>query len=181
MLRFRTAVATDIQTALALVEKAFRGESATRGWTHEAHLLGGQRTDAAALAEIIASDDEQLILAERGGNLQGCVMLADKGVREGRRIFYLGLLAVDPDLQAGGIGGSLVNQAERQAQENFGAELMEMTVIKSRVELIAWYLRRGYALTGREEPFPLDDPRFGLPKTRELSFVVLAKPLAPAR
>ncbi|MEQ1616932.1 MAG: GNAT family N-acetyltransferase [Terricaulis sp.] len=179
MLNFRTAAATDIPAALALIEKAFRGESASRGWTHEADLLGGQRTDAQALTAIIENPDERLILAERGGALCGCVMLANKGMREDRRIGYLGLLAVDPDLQAGGIGGVLVNEAERLARE-FGAEIMEITVIKRRVELIAWYLRRDYALTGREEPFPLDDPRFGLPKTRDLSFVVMAKPLTPA-
>lgn len=178
MLGFRTANAADIADALALVEKAFRGESSTRGWTHEADLLGGQRTDAQALSAIVANPTEALILAERNSALLGCVMLADRGVREGRRIGYLGMLAVDPDLQAGGVGGALVNEAERRARE-FGAEYMEMTVIKRRTELIHWYLRRGYALTGREEPFPLDDPRFGLPKTRDLSFVVLAKPLAP--
>ena len=54
---------------------------------------------------------------------------------------------------------------------------MEMTVIASRDELIAYYERRGYALTGERRPFPLDDPRFGLPKTRELEFVVLEKDL----
>ncbi len=180
MLNFRTAAPSDIAAVLALVEKAFRGETATRGWTHEAHLLGGQRTDAQALRDIIARPTDSLILAERGAALIGCVMLADRGVFEGRRIGYLGLLAVDPDLQAGGIGGALVNEAERRARE-LGAESMEMTVIKRRTELIEWYLRRGYGLTGREEPFPLDDPRFGLPKTRDLSFVVLAKPLTPAR
>lgn len=178
---YRTASVGDIPPALALIEKAFRGESATRGWTHEADLLGGQRTDAEALAEIIANPGERLILAERDGRLLGCVMLADKGVREGRRLSYLGLLAVDPDLQASGIGGALVDEAERQARESFRAEWMEMMVIKRRGELVAWHVRRGYTLTGREEPFPLDDPRYGLPKTLDLSFVVLAKPLTPAR
>ena len=47
----RAALAADIPALLALVESGFRGESAKRGWTHEADLLGGQRTDARALAE----------------------------------------------------------------------------------------------------------------------------------
>jgi phosphate-selective porin len=54
---------------------------------------------------------------------------------------------------------------------------MEMTVIRQRTELIAYYERRGYTLTGETRPFPLDDERFGLPVTRDLSFVVLAKRL----
>ena len=54
---------------------------------------------------------------------------------------------------------------------------MEMSVIRQRSELIDWYLRRGYARSGREKPFPLDDPRFGEPKRRDLVFVVLTKAL----
>ena len=51
-----------------------------------------------------------------------------------------------------------------------------MTVIARRRELIAWYERRGYALTGETRPFPMDDPRFGLPR-EPLFFVVLRKRL----
>lgn len=176
---FRAATPADILSTLALIESAFRGDSAKRGWTHEADLLEGQRTDAAALADIIANPNEHLILAEREGQLIGCVMVADKGLRAGKRIGYLGMLTVDPAVQAAGWGGALVNEAERFARVALGAEIMEMTVIKQRPELVAWYLRRGYALTGEEAPFPLDDPRFGLPKTRELVFVVLHKALSP--
>ena len=57
---------------------------------------------------------------------------------------------------------------------------MEMTVIRQREELIAYYERRGYARTGKERPFPLDDPRFGIPMRRDLSFVGLALKLRPA-
>ena len=41
----------DIEALHALVEGAYRGESAKRGWTHEADLLGGQRTDLIAYYE----------------------------------------------------------------------------------------------------------------------------------
>lgn len=170
---FRIAGPGDIAPLHALIEGAFRGESARQGWTHEADLLGGQRTDEAALSDIVADENQVVLLAEEAGVLQGCVLIADKP--EGRA--YLGMLTVRPDLQGAGLGGALVAEAERLAREVIGARVMEMTVIKQRAELIAWYLRRGYVDTGREEPFPLDDPRFGLPKTRELVFVVLAKAL----
>ena len=52
-----------------------------------------------------------------------------------------------------------------------------MTVITQRAELIAWYERRGYALTGERRPFPAHDPRFGKPRRDDLEFVVLGKPL----
>lgn len=176
-MRFRVATDRDIASAHALIESGYRGESAKQGWTHEADLLGGQRTDVEALAEMVADPAQTLILAEEGEALVGCVLVADKGVRGCERIAYLGLLTVSPTLQGGGVGRALIGEAERCAREGLGADAMEMTVIKRRRELVDWYLRRGYALTGREEPFPLDDPRFGIPKTRDLVFVVLAKKL----
>ena len=54
---------------------------------------------------------------------------------------------------------------------------MEMTVITQRRELIAWYERRGYTVTGESRPFPHSDERFGLPRRTDLVFEVLAKPL----
>ncbi len=173
---FRPATPADIPALHALVESGYRGDSARQGWTHEADLLGGQRTDAEALADIIADPKQTLILAEADGALAGCVLVAEKTGPAGKT-GYLGMLTVRPTLQGGGLGRRLIAEAERHARDVLGAGAMEMTVIKSRTELIDWYLRRGYADTGREEPFPLDDVRFGLPKTRELVFVVLGKGL----
>lgn len=175
-LAFRFATLADIPAAHALVESAFRGESAKAGWTHEADLLDGQRTDQEALADVINDPKQTLILAEDDGALVGCVVVADKGMREGVRIGYFGMLTVKPSLQAGGLGRRLIEVAEQHARE-LGASVMEMTTVTQRAELIAWYLRRGFVDTGRREPFPLDDPRFGLPRTRELEFMVMAKRL----
>jgi hypothetical protein len=58
---------------------------------------------------------------------------------------------------------------------------MEMTVVAQRTDLIAWYLRRGYAATGETRPFPYGDERFGRPRRDDLAFTVLAKPLSGAR
>lgn len=174
-MRLRLAVDADLPALHALIESAYRGESAKKGWTHEADLLGGQRTDEAALRDILGDESQAVLLAVDGATILGCVLVADKP--EGRA--YLGMLSVRPDLQSAGIGRKLVDEAEDLARNVLGARVMEMTVIKQRRELIAWYARRGYVDTGREEPFPLDDPRFGLPKTRDLVFVVLAKNLSP--
>ncbi len=176
MITLRKASASDIPALHALVESGYRGESAKRGWTHEADLLGGQRTDPQALADIIADPAQTILLAEDNGALAGCVLIADEGDRNGKPIAYLGMLTVSPERQSAGLGRQLIAAAETHARK-LGAASMEMTVIKQRRELIAWYLRRGYVDTGREEPFPLDDERFGLPKSRDLVFVVLAKTL----
>ncbi|AKH41868.2 putative N-acetyltransferase YhbS [Altererythrobacter atlanticus] len=167
----RKAQEQDIPALHKLVESAYRGDSAKRGWTHEADLLGGQRTDVAALREIIGHTDQVILLAMDGADIAGCVQL----VRVDEAIAYLGLLTVDPDRQAAGLGKILINEAERFAAGNWQARAMEMTVIRQRGELIAYYQRRGYVLTEERRPFPLDDPRYGLPKTQELEFAALRK------
>ncbi|WP_312146330.1 GNAT family N-acetyltransferase [Brevundimonas sp.] len=174
---FRPAAPDDVPALHRLIESAYRGDSAKSGWTHEADLLGGQRTDEAELLDILADVSRVILLAEVEANgerlLTGCVQVADQG--EG--LAYLGLLTVDPTRQAGGLGRLLIDAAEAEARGRFGATRMEMTVIRQRSELIAWYERRGYRLTGETRPFPLDDERFGLPQTRELDFVVMEKAL----
>lgn len=170
---FRPAAPDDVPALHRLIESAYRGDSAKAGWTHEADLLGGQRTDEAELRDILADASRVLLLAEIDGVLTGCVQVA----KQGEGLAYLGLLTVDPRRQAGGLGRWLIAAAEAEAIDRFGATRMEMTVIRQRAELIAWYERRGYRLTGETRPFPLDDERFGLPRTRELEFVVLEKTL----
>ncbi|MNU28222.1 Acetyltransferase (GNAT) family protein [compost metagenome] len=173
---FRPATSSDVAALHRLVESAYRGDSAKAGWTHEADLLGGQRTDEAELLGIIADTGRVILLAEVDANgerlLTGCVQVADQG--EG--LAYLGLLTVDPARQASGLGRLLIDAAEAEARSRFAATRMEMTVIRQRSELIAWYERRGYAQTGETRPFPLDETTFGL-SDRDLTFVVMEKAL----
>ncbi|MFI5346278.1 MAG: GNAT family N-acetyltransferase [Elusimicrobiota bacterium] len=173
MICFRTAAAPDADVLVALVNSGYRGESSKKGWTTEADLLGGQRTDADKIREMIAAKDSRVELAfNEAGDLLACVHL--KKEKDGS--CYLGMLTVDPNRQAGGIGKSLMAHSEELARA-WGCIRMRMTVISVRSELIAYYERRGYAKTGATEPFPENDPRFGLPKVRGLMFVELVKPL----
>jgi GNAT superfamily N-acetyltransferase len=167
----RSAVHSDIPALHTLIESAYRGDTARQGWTHEADLLDGQRTDPASLTEIIDDPDQRILIALDGTTIIGCVQIARK--ENGKS--YLGLLSVDPLRQASGLGRQLITAAEQAAAAYFGAQVIEMTVIRQRSELIDYYQRRGYSLTGEERPFPLGDARFGLPRTSELAFVVLAK------
>jgi len=169
----RPATTADIPALHALIESAYRGDSARRGWTHEADLLDGQRTDAALLREIIVDPDQRILVAVDEATVIGCVQIARKELGKS----YLGLLSVDPLRQATGLGKQLITAAEHAAAACFDAQFIELTVIKQRSELIDYYRRRGYSLTGEERPFPFGDERFGLPRTSELAFVVLEKNL----
>ena len=161
----RPAMAADIPALHALIEGAYRGESSRRGWTHEADLLLPPRTSAAELAALLADPNNTMLLAHHDGALAGSVLVSR--VSDDRA--YLGLLAVDPARQAGGIGRRLVAAAEDHARRR-GARTIEMTVVSLRAELIAYYERRGFARTGERRPFPitLDPP---------LELLVLARPL----
>jgi len=171
--RFRTATEADIPAIVALVESAYRGDSGRRGWTTESDLLDGQRTDAADVADAISRPDSRIVLLERDGRL-----LASCHVERMGEAGYFGMFAVDPALQAGGLGRLLLGEAERIAREEWGCRLMEMTVIVQRDELIAWYERRGYRRTGTYKPFPYGQERFGVPRRDDLRFELLVKELA---
>lgn len=170
---FRPATAADVPLIQPLVHHAYRGDRARVGWTHEADLLDAARIDEAALAESVSDPSQAIILAERDGVLIGCVQVTDKG----GGLAYLGMLTVDATLQGGGLGRRLIGEAERLVRTRFGADRMEMTVIVQRAELIEWYQRRGYRLTGETRPFPTTEPRFGVPRRSDLAFVVMERDL----
>lgn len=163
----RRATHADLSELHALIERAYRGDEAKAGWTHEADIIReGQRTSHDILAASIDDDNERLLVAIDEDRIVGCVQISDRG----HGMAYLGLLTVDPQRQAGGLGKRLIGAAERMAAAAFEAHAIEMTVIEQRSELIAYYQRRGYRLTGELRAFQIDlDP--------PLRMVVLEKSL----
>ena len=174
VLSTRPATAADAFAINDLVNSAYRGDSSRAGWTTEADMLGGQRVDVERIEEIIATPDSVILIHERDGSPIACVLLE----RRSETQCYLGMLTVKPTLQGDGLGRRMLDAAERWAIEVWSSRVMHMTVITLRTELIAWYERRGYRRSGKREPFPYGDERFGLPKRPDLVFEVLTKPLA---
>ena len=169
---FRDADAGDVPALVALVTSAYRGESSRAGWTTEADLLDGNRIDPDVLRGDIEREHSRVLLASRDGVLLGCAHVA---IENGAG--YFGMFAVDPLLQAGGIGKAILAEAERVVRDEWQLPVMRMTVIDLREDLIGWYERRGYRRTGIKKPFPAVDPRFGLPRRDDLRFEVLEKGL----
>ena len=175
LLRFRFGVGSDdeISAVVSLVESAYRGPASRAGWTTEADLLDGHRTDVDAVRAIMAAGRGGLLLAEEGTDLVGCCQLE----RRPGGLAYFGMFSVRPTQQGQGRGRAIVAEAERIARDEWAATRMTMTVIRQRGDLIGWYRRLGYRLTGETQPFPYGDERFGIPTRPDLEFVVLSKSL----
>lgn len=168
MATITTASPADAPALKALLEAAYRGDSARAGWNHEADILDDERVAPGEVEALLADPAVRMLTARDGEQLIGCVAVTVKD----SALAYLGMLCVEPTLQSAGLGRRLLDAAEDHARA-LGVAAMEMTVIDSRASLIAWYERRGYVRTGETRPFPvLRDP--------PVTFVVLEKPLGPA-
>lgn len=172
-LTFRDAEAGDVPALVALIESAYRGDSSRAGWTTEADILKGRRTDPDGVRQVVETPGSRLLVVERDGVLVACCQLEHRGA-----VAYFGMFAVSPTLQGGGLGKRVITEAERTVRESWGATQMHMTVISVREELIAWYERRGYRRTGEVSPFPYGDERFGIPQRDDLVFELLIKDLS---
>lgn len=172
----RRAEKTDAAALNTLVNSAYRGDSSKKGWTTEADLLGGQRIDEERLIKLIDHPLKAILrMVDEKSEIIGTVSLErfedSKGVG-----CYLGMLTIRPTAQTGGLGKTMMLEAEEFARK-WGATRMTLGVIQLRGELMAWYERRGYKKNGEIQAFPYGDVRFGEPKRDDLHFVMFEKSL----
>ncbi len=173
MIELQPAAEADLPDIVALTNWAYRGTGPQSSWTVESYLAGERTTEAALSEDLAGKPGAQLLVwRDAAGELLGHVWL--EPVAEA--VWYLGLLSVRPDRQDRKLGRTLLAAAEDVARSR-GVRRMRMRVINVRDTLIAWYERRGYALTGEIEPFPYGDDRFGRPLRDDLCFVVLERAL----
>lgn len=169
---FRKAHTGDIPDIVNLVNAAYRGDASRVGWTTEAELLDGQRTDLSEISALIERRDSMILVGVKNIELVASLHLqrAPGGAK-------LGMLAVRPALQRGGIGRRFLRMAEEVARVKWGARKMRMDVITFREELITYYERRGYRRTGITCAFPSGE-NFGIPKVSGLVLEILEKNIA---
>lgn len=175
-LTVRQASEKDLQPLVGMINSAYREEQ-TVSWKSEAELLAGVRTDLEALKELIASPKKALLILNLSDRDQkdvmvGCVLLENKDT-----FSYLGMLTIHPAFQNLGLAKKLLAYSEQFILQHWRLNKILMTVIGQRQELIQYYQRFGYQLTGRQEPFPYGEERFGEPKRQDLYFEVLEKKL----
>lgn len=159
----------DADQITALVNSAYRGVASKQGWTTEADLLLGRRTDTEEILRLISTEDSMFLLCKTNAELVGSVYLQKQAEQ-----VALSMLAVNPLLQGKGIGKQLLLAAEQAAQEAWTVSTAVMSVIACRSELIAFYQRRGYRRTGVSMIFPVN-PELWLPKVADLRLEILEK------
>jgi len=169
--RFRRGTRDDVPALVALINSVYRGDTSRLGWTTEADLLDGQRTDADEIEGLMAAADSLFLVSEDADGILGALHLARDG-----ELAWLGMFSIRPGRQGQGLGKIFLDAAEAEVRQRWRSRGLRMSVISLRDELIAYYERRGFRRTGEMLPFPTD-PRFGIPKVEQLEFAVLEKPL----
>lgn len=174
--KIRRAAESDIVPLEKIIQYAYRGGKATGSWTNEYSLVKGPRITIPQLQEILTKDDQVLLVAELEENgrtlLAGCIRVDN--LKNGQA--YLGMLAIDPDLQSKGVGKKLFAAAEEYATKVFGCHTAKGSVLSPREELLDWYRRIGYVENGETEPFL--SPESGVtPLVDSLYFRVIMKKL----
>jgi ribosomal protein S18 acetylase RimI-like enzyme len=133
-LHFRVATPEDRPRLIAMINAAFAIET----------FLEGTRTDEARLASMMQKGE--ILIAE---NDEGTLLATIYTERRGNR-GYLGMLAVDPAHQRGGLSHRMLAAAEERFRGQ-GCEAIDISVLSLRPELPRIYRRYGFVETGTEE------------------------------
>jgi ribosomal protein S18 acetylase RimI-like enzyme len=146
----RPAELSDLDELQAVIQRAYRGRSASASWSHEGELPEGERVSRGDLEVQLGAANARLSVAEIAGRVVGSslVVAVPPGQCEIR------LVSVDPSLQAKGLGGQLLGHAELLAVEAFAATHAIIEVLQQKARLIAYYERRGYRQTDGSRPYP---------------------------
>ena len=181
----RQAEAKDIAALKQLLDRCYRQ---AEGWTHEADLVGGIRTTNAELASVVADPKHYLFVYPKTdtgtregietGELLGCIAVDMQTQVPSTNSAYIGMFAVHPALQGAGVGHVILQAAETFANRHLTSKnqpyRLTMSILSHRPELLAYYERRGYQLTGVTIPFPKDGNN-GQPKRQDLELLELEK------
>jgi N-acetylglutamate synthase-like GNAT family acetyltransferase len=137
--RVRIAEAGDADAITSVINCAFRGV--------EHFFIDEDRIDVQTVINCLGAGS--FLVAESDGVITGCVYVEPRGDRA-----YLGLLAVDPASQCGGLGSTLMNAGEDHCRK-LGCRVMDIRIVNLREELPHFYGSRGYIETGTS-PFPAE-------------------------
>ena len=168
----RPATIEQIPELVQLINTAYHPEQKCKAWTNEKRFVAGSRTDTQSLTALLHKEKSVVLVGLQEASIVACVHLEAHA-----HTVHLGLLAVQPDKQAAGLGSQMLRHAQDYAQSHFQARYIELLAISLREELIAFYQRRGYQLTDKRIAYALLCGETCDAKIDGLTFAVMQKAL----
>lgn len=181
--QLRVATQQDVENLVTLLNRCYRSDE---GWTNEAALIGGIRTTHKEMTALIDNPNVYLFVFENphdSDDLLGCISVDFSPINH-QPAAYIGTFAVHPAVQGRGIGDTMLSAVEtfaiRHAHAKKSTHLpltyLSMSILSHRPELLSYYQRRGYLLTGERMAFPRDGNN-GDPKRDDVFLEFLQKPI----
>ncbi|MEV4386193.1 GNAT family N-acetyltransferase [Micromonospora sp. NPDC049580] len=145
---FREAVRADLPAVISLLADDVLGK--TRDFTEVDEVY------ERAFADISADPRNQLIVAEQGGDLVGCLQITYiPGLgRHGAERSLIEAVRVRSDRRGQGLGRELMTWAIDQARHR-GCALVQLTTDKSRADAHRFYLGLGFVASHEGMKLPL--------------------------
>jgi len=179
-LEFTTATTAQATAIAALINAAFRSESAGQTWLTDDQ---DKRTDMLSVQDVqntISNPSTPILVGTVASSpelIAVCLLKAPGTCPKTTGTpakSWLAMLAVDPKHHQRGYGLAALKEAEAFAKKSWDAKRVELNVVNTRVELRAWYGKNGYQATGQTMEFPYGNHRGGL-MADGLELVVLGK------
>jgi len=181
--QLRVATQQDVENLVTLLNRCYRSDE---GWTNEAALIGGIRTTPEEMTALIDNPNVYLFVFENphdSDDLLGCISVDFSPINH-QPAAYIGTFAVHPAVQGRGIGDTMLSAVETFAIRHAHAKNvthlplthLSMSILSHRPELLSYYQRRGYLLTGEKMAFPRDGNN-GDPKRDDVFLEFLQKPI----
>lgn len=176
--QLRIARQQDVENLVTLLNRCYRSDE---GWTNEAALIGGIRTTPEEMTALIDNPNVYLFVFENphdSDDLLGSISVDFSPINH-QPAAYIGTFAVHPAVQGRGIGDTMLSAVETFAIRHAHAKnvtYLSMSILSHRPELLSYYQRRGYLLTGEKMAFPRDGNN-GDPKRDDVFLEFLQKPI----
>lgn len=172
-IQFRVATETDAPQIQSLVEAAFQADDIRPNWTADVALNHSFRLPEEVVRSIITDPKGAFLMATNSdGELIGAVAI----YRRDEEVARIAHLALEQKYQRSGLGRFILSHAEKHIAETWGVKRIGLNAVSTRLQLIAWYERRGFVKTGEKSPFPFERVmELDLPK--DLHFVEMEKVL----
>ena len=150
-LKFILAEPSHIPVLVELINSAYRQQEGN-SWTSELGIVSGDRIASHQIEKSLAQDNFKLFVVESNGQFVACI-----GLTFGSVDVEIGTFCIAPQFQNRGVGRQVLDFAEQYViEKHTSIKFLVMWVLSVRHELIAYYERRGYVLTGAVDEYPLD-------------------------